>query len=36
LPICCLGAAIAGACLMIDDDLHGPVEPAQVAKLLEP
>ena len=36
LPICCLGACDRGACLMIDDDLHGPVEPAQVAKLLEP
>ena len=36
LPICCLGACDRGACLMIDDDLHGPVEPANVAKLLEP
>jgi NADH-quinone oxidoreductase subunit E len=36
LPICCLGACDRGACLMIDDDLHGPVEPAQVEKLLEP
>jgi len=36
LPICCLGACDRGACLMIDDDLHGPVEPAQVASLLEP
>ena len=36
LPICCLGACDRGACLMIDDDLHGPVEPAQVARLLEP
>ena len=35
LPICCLGACDRGACLMIDDDLHGPVEPAQVAQLLE-
>ena len=35
LPICCLGACDRGACLMIDDDLHGPVEPEQVAKLLE-
>lgn len=35
LPICCLGACDRGACLMIDDDLHGPVEPAQVAGLLE-
>ena len=36
LPICCLGACDRGACLMIDDDLHGPVEPTEVAKLLEP
>jgi len=36
LPICCLGACDRGACLMIDDDLHGPVEPAQIADLLEP
>jgi NADH-quinone oxidoreductase subunit E len=36
LPICCLGACDRGACLMIDDDLHGPVEPSDVAKLLEP
>ena len=35
LPICCLGACDRGACLMIDDDLHGPLEPAQVANLLE-
>ena len=35
LPICCLGACDRGACLMIDDDLHGPVEPAQIAQLLE-
>jgi len=36
LPICCLGACDRGACLMIDDDLHGPVEPRDVTKLLEP
>ena len=35
LPICCLGACDRGACLMIDDDLHGPVEPADVAATLE-
>jgi NADH-quinone oxidoreductase subunit E len=35
LPICCLGACDRGACLMIDDDLHGPVAPADVGKLLE-
>ena len=36
LPICCLGACDRGACLMIDDDLHGPVDPSQVKQLLEP
>lgn len=35
LPICCLGACDRGATLMIDDDLHGPVEPAQVKAMLE-
>jgi len=35
LPICCLGACDRGACLMIDDDLHGPVEPGDVAGMLE-
>jgi NADH-quinone oxidoreductase subunit E len=35
LPICCLGACDRGATLMINDDLHGPVEPHQVAQLLE-
>ena len=35
LPICCLGACDRGACLMIDDDLHGPIAPEQVAQLLE-
>ncbi len=35
LPICCLGACDRGPCLMIDDALHGPVEPQQVAQLLE-
>lgn len=36
LPICCLGACDRGPCLMIDDDLHGPIDPAGVTKLLEP
>jgi len=36
LPICCLGACDRGACLMIDDDLHGPVDPSRVKQLLEP
>ena len=35
LSICCLGACDRGACLMIDDDLHGPLEPNQVTALLE-
>ena len=34
LPICCLGACDRGATMMIDDDLHGPVEPAQVTAIL--
>jgi len=36
LPICCLGACDRGACVMIDDDLHGPVDPARLKQLLEP
>jgi len=36
LPICCLGACDRGACLLIDDDLHGPLTPEQVADALEP
>ena len=35
LPICCLGACDRGATMMIDDDLHGPVEPADVKAILE-
>lgn len=35
LPICCLGACDRGPALMVGDDLHGPVEPADVSKLLE-
>ncbi|MFC0267691.1 NADH-quinone oxidoreductase subunit NuoE [Kushneria aurantia] len=35
LPVCCLGACDRGPALMIDDDLHGPVEPNEVAALLE-
>lgn len=34
LPICCLGACDRGATMMIDDDLHGPVNPADVAAIL--
>jgi len=35
LPICCLGNCDKGPTLMIDDDIHGPVECSQVAALLE-
>ena len=35
LPICCLGACDRGPVLMINDDLHGPLEPADVKKVLE-
>jgi len=35
LPICCLGNCDKGPVIMIDDDTHGPVAPAQVASLLE-
>jgi len=35
LPICCLGACDRGPVLMINDDLHGPLEPADVPTLLE-
>lgn len=35
LPICCLGNCDKGPALMIDDDTHGPVTPADVATLLE-
>jgi NADH-quinone oxidoreductase subunit E len=35
LPICCLGNCDKGPTLMIDDELHGPVEPGAVRALLE-
>lgn len=35
LPIVCLGACDRGACLMVDDDLHGPLTPANVDAVLE-
>lgn len=35
LPICCLGNCDKGPTLMIDDDTHGPVTPAQIPALLE-
>ena len=35
LPICCLGACDKGPCLMVDDDLHGPLQPGDVDAMLE-
>ena len=35
LPVCCLGNCDKGPTLMIDDDTHGPVSPADVPALLE-
>jgi NADH-quinone oxidoreductase subunit E len=35
LPICCLGNCDRGPTLMINDDTHGPVTPAEVPDLLE-
>jgi NADH-quinone oxidoreductase subunit E len=35
LPICCLGACDRGPCVMIDDDLHGPLGPDEVTRLLD-
>lgn len=35
LPVCCLGNCDRGPTLMIDDDTHGPVAPAEVTALLE-
>ncbi|WP_197539282.1 NADH-quinone oxidoreductase subunit NuoE [Pseudomonas sp. QL9] len=35
LPVCCLGNCDKAPALMIDDDTHGDVVPAGVAKLLE-
>lgn len=35
LPICCLGACDKGPCLMVDDDLHGPLAPSGVEAVLE-
>ena len=35
LPVCCLGNCDKAPALMIDDDTHGNVAPADVAKLLE-
>ena len=35
LPVCCLGNCDKGPTLMIDEDTHGPVAPADVPALLE-
>ncbi|WP_457808950.1 NADH-quinone oxidoreductase subunit NuoE [Kushneria sp. EE4] len=35
LPVCCLGACDRGPALMINEDLHGPLEPGDVSALLE-
>ncbi|WP_280547089.1 NADH-quinone oxidoreductase subunit NuoE [Halomonas sp. 11-S5] len=35
LPVCCLGACDRGPALMIDDHTYGPVDPGDVADLLE-
>jgi NADH-quinone oxidoreductase subunit E len=35
LPICCLGNCDKGPTLMIDEDTYGPVQPSEVAALLE-
>lgn len=34
LPICCLGACDRGPTMMIDEDLHGDVDPAGLDKIL--
>ncbi len=34
LPIVCLGACDRGPAMMVDDQLHGPVAPAQVPAIL--
>lgn len=33
LPICCLGACDRGPCLMVGDDLHGPLPPDDDARI---
>ncbi|NLE22886.1 MAG: NADH-quinone oxidoreductase subunit NuoE [Actinobacteria bacterium] len=35
LPIVCLGACDRGPAMMVDDELHGPVAPDDVAGILE-
>ena len=34
IPICCLGACDRGPTMMIDEDLHGDVKPADLDKIL--
>ena len=35
LPICCLGNCDKGPAVLIDEDTYGPVQPTEVAQLLE-
>ncbi len=35
LPICCLGNCDKGPAVLIDEDTYGPVQPNEVAQLLE-
>ena len=35
LPVCCLGACDRGPTILIGEDLHGPVTPDQIPRLLE-
>ena len=35
LPIVCLGACDQAPAMLVDDDLHGPVDPEKVALILE-
>ena len=35
LPICCLGNCDKGPAVLIDEDTYGPVQPDEVAQLLE-
>lgn len=35
LPVCCLGACDRGPAILIGEDLHGPVTPDEIPRLLE-
>ena len=35
LPVCCLGACDRGPTILIGEDLHGPVTPDEIPRLLE-